>query len=837
MKEKEILIKGALLHDIGKVCYRAMKKRINHSKLGGDFLEQYLKPNEETERLLNCVRYHHKDYLQKAKLDKNDLAYIVYEADNIASGMDRRENEGEEKGFDPKLNLDSIFSVFYSDKEIQVVNKYPLIYKDINKAFNYPRKDISLATNSNYEALLNKIKSHFITKDISQISINQLLQIIEEGFSYVPSSTNRAEVCDISLYVHSKITSAVASCMKLYFDEQQIQDYKKYCFNSGSKIFRNEKIYLLISGDISGIQDFIYTIPSKGALKTLRGRSLYIDLLLEEFIDEYLEQIGLSRANVLYSGGGHFYILAPNIPNIKKKKKAIDKLQAKMNRWLMENIGINLYLAIGTAECSANNLMKSEAQGNLFAIVNKKLKDDKTIRYSKDEDFLEHIFNVEKEKDTAKKECNICHNLVDKLWKYNSDEEIACEFCLNLYKLGQDILTQDLVFVISEEKIDGGIKIFGKDKDLYMYAVNIEDIDMFKGKILRIYSKNNLLENDLAIRLYLADYSAKNENDEVMTFDDLAKSSCKTDKGIKRLGVLRLDVDDLGIAFSSGFVSDKDKIEDNLRYATLSRYADLSKDISMFFKVAINKICAGDLTGCVDFEEKAFNIFGIAKAPKRKVNIIYAGGDDLFLVGAWDEVLEVAIDINRAFKQFTNGKLTLSAGMAMFSPTYPISKMAEIAGLLVQMSKSKKDKNSIALFGMETNLKANGQLECKHIYTWTDFEMKVCKEKMNYLLARLSFDGDKFNKLSVGKSLIYRLMDLIQLADEDKLNIARFAYVLARMQPKQDKDEQKRKVYEDFVSKMYQWINNNEDKKQLATALNLLVYYLRDKRSKYLWKI
>ena len=674
---------------------------------------------------------------------------------------------------------------------------------------------------------MNKIKSHFITKDINQISINQLLQIIEEGFSYVPSSTNRAEVCDISLYVHSKITSAVASCMKLYFDEQQIQDYKKYCFNSGSKIFRNEKIYLLISGDISGIQDFIYTIPSKGALKTLRGRSLYIDLLLEEFIDEYLEQIGLSRANVLYSGGGHFYILAPNIEDTKK---AIDKLQAKMNRWLMENIGINLYLAIGMAECSANNLMKSEAQGNLFAIVNKKLKDDKTIRYSKDEDFLEYIFNVEKEEDTAKKECNICHNLVDKLWKYNSDEEIACEFCLNLYKLGQDILTQDLVFVISEEKIDGGIKIFGKDKDLYMYAVNIEDIDMFKGKILRIYSKNNLLENDLAIRLYLADYSAKNENDEVMTFDDLAKSSCKIDKGIKRLGVLRLDIDDLGIAFSSGFVSDKDKIEDNLRYATLSRYADLSKDISMFFKVAINKICAGDLTGCVDFEEKAFNIFGIAKAPKRKVNIIYAGGDDLFLVGAWDEVLEVAIDINRAFKQFTNGKLTLSAGMAMFSPTYPISKMAEIAGLLVQMSKNKKDKNSIALFGMETNLKANGQLECKHIYTWADFEMKVCKEKMNYLLARLSFDGDKFNKLSVGKSLIYRLMDLIQLADEDKLNIARFAYVLARMQPKQDKDEQKRKVYEDFVSKMYQWINNNEDKKQLATALNLLVYYLRDKK-------
>ena len=43
------------------------------------------------------------------------------------------------------------------------------------------------------------------------------------------------------------------------------------------------------------------------------------------------------------------------------------------------------------AECSANNLMKSEVQGNLFATVNKKLKDDKTIRYSKDEDFRAYI--------------------------------------------------------------------------------------------------------------------------------------------------------------------------------------------------------------------------------------------------------------------------------------------------------------------------------------------------------------------------------------------------------------------------------------------------------------
>ncbi|HIX83198.1 MAG TPA: HD domain-containing protein, partial [Candidatus Megamonas gallistercoris] len=44
MNDMEILMKGALLHDIGKICFRAGRK-VNHSQAGADFLKKYLNDN------------------------------------------------------------------------------------------------------------------------------------------------------------------------------------------------------------------------------------------------------------------------------------------------------------------------------------------------------------------------------------------------------------------------------------------------------------------------------------------------------------------------------------------------------------------------------------------------------------------------------------------------------------------------------------------------------------------------------------------------------------------------------------------------------------------------
>jgi CRISPR-associated protein Cas10/Csm1 subtype III-A len=70
----------------------------------------------------------------------------------------------------------------------------------------------------------------------------------------------------------------------------------------------NQPVALLVGGDISGIQKFIYTISSKGAARMLRGRSFYLQLLTEALLRYTLVELGLPYSNVIYSGGGHFYL-------------------------------------------------------------------------------------------------------------------------------------------------------------------------------------------------------------------------------------------------------------------------------------------------------------------------------------------------------------------------------------------------------------------------------------------------------------------------------------------------------------------------------------------------
>ncbi|MEJ7244317.1 HD domain-containing protein, partial [Staphylococcus epidermidis] len=92
MNKKNILMYGSLLHDIGKIIYRSGDhtfSRGTHSKLGHQFLSQFseFKDNE----VLDNVAYHHYKELAKANLDNDNTAYITYIADNIASGIDRRD--------------------------------------------------------------------------------------------------------------------------------------------------------------------------------------------------------------------------------------------------------------------------------------------------------------------------------------------------------------------------------------------------------------------------------------------------------------------------------------------------------------------------------------------------------------------------------------------------------------------------------------------------------------------------------------------------------------------------------------------------------------------------
>ena len=79
-------------------------------------------------------------------------------------------------------------------------------------------------------------------------------------------------------------------------------------------------------------------------------------------------------------------------------------------------------------------------------------------------------------------------------------------------------------------------------------------------------------------------------------------------------------------------------------YNTLARSAVFSQQMSLFFKFHINQF-----------------------AKDKNLTIIYAGGDDVFAIGSWQDVIDFAVDIRQKFIAFTNGKLTLSAGIGSLS--------------------------------------------------------------------------------------------------------------------------------------------------------------------------
>ncbi len=147
-----------------------------------------------------------------------------------------------------------------------------------------------------------------------------------------------------------------------------------------------------------------------------------------------------------------------------------------------------------------------------------------------------------------------------------------------------------------------------------------------------------------------------------------------------------------------------------------------------------------------------------------------------------DELLELAIDIRKKLAEVTDNKITMSAGLALFSPSYPISQMANVTGLLESVAKDNDGKDSIALFGFETNKNANGEERiCRHVYKWDALIKNVIEDKL-YTLDELfvipGINDAQSSKLKLEKGLIYKLMELLQGILNDRVRGSRWMWLV-----------------------------------------------------------
>lgn len=816
---KRKLICGSLCHDLGKVLYRDYSL-MNHSDMGCDFLIDEIGVQDKD--ILDQVKYHHSSNIKSASLPENSLAYITYIADNISSMSDRRdeilENQKDEKLYDKHLRLKSIFNKLNNNDQDYV---YEFGTLDEKEGMKIPISESDVKhtiDDSFYKNLILNIKNGLKqvldeNNNIDEDYLNSFLEVLESNLSFVPSSTDTKQISDISLYDHLKLTSAYASCIYDYLNDKGLYNYKE-CLYNGAKEFYDKKAFLILNLDLSGIQDFIYlhSNESSDMLKSLRTRSFYLEVLLENIVDELLLKLDLSRSNLIYIGGGHAYLLLANIESIKK---IINEVVLSVNNWFIESFGIKLFLAYGFSECSANDLNgdKEDSYSDIFRnsqinVSNAKMRKFSSASISK--------LNFEQSYNDGR-ECSIC-----KTTSHLTDGNI-CTVCKSIVNASNSILNKDFFVVMKNDgKTDLNSLPLPFNTKL-VFKNETETIEMLNNSeedVVRLYSKNkSFTGKKLSKKINFADYYSK----DLYTFEELAKSSFG---GYKKLAVFRADVDNLGKTFIDGFKHEKYKT----KLMTLSRNATFSRMMSLFFKNYMNNILKlPEEYFIVDKEERMNYVNNDRKFSGRDIAIIYSGGDDIFAVGAWDEIINFAIDLNDKFSSFTQKTLTFSCGIGLFDDKYPISLMARVTGELEDISKSYETKfnngnmhlkDAITLFDSPNNDRF------ANTYHFSEFVDKVLCDKYEAVKCYFKDNKDK------GRSFLYKMMELVDNMD-NKINVARFAYVLARAKPdnnENDSDEQDKshKDYKEFSDKILEWITNKNDLKQLKTALYLYGYYSRE---------
>ncbi len=568
----------------------------------------------------------------------------------------------------------------------------------------------------------------------------EAMQALLQRYTWCVPSAYFNAVPDVSLYDHSRMTAALAVCLS-DFNDAEIETLTRDWQAEGGEHWE-KPVALLVGGDISGVQNFIYTISSKGAAKALRGRSFYLQLLTEAVLRFVLRELGLPYTNVIYSGGGHFFLLAP-----LSAREKLPEIQAAISRKLLAHHGAALYLALGSAEVPLSGFQLGAFTDHWDA-MHTDLQQAKSRRYAElGAEMHERVFSVP-EDGGGDKHCAVCGADDVKLskWKEESDTEtqMICSQCRSyVEKLGADLPKAAYLHWRWSEPQDTSRSTFAAALKAFGAEVKIiktgEKVETAPGDTLWALDdpQNGWPQGSEAAARWLR-YTVNQipmDGGQPVTFDKLQE---KCQSGFERLGVVRMDVDNLGDVFKDGFKRKKpDGSEENI--ATLSRLSALSSAMSLYFEGWVKRIIAKDGRNAL-------------------VYAVYAGGDDVFLLGPWDVMPDVALDIAGEFRDYT-GKhpaLHLSGGMAFIGGKYPVYQAAEDAGEAEGIAKARKIEEDGKVIESK-----NAFAFLNTAWRWDEFEsLRAKQEKLVELVEGTEEAGGG------PKSILMRLRSLAQMESE-----------------------------------------------------------------------
>ncbi|RMH37045.1 MAG: type III-A CRISPR-associated protein Cas10/Csm1 [Nitrospirae bacterium] len=725
---------AALLHDIGKFKQRAAfpdDEGRTHIDIGYDWLV-----SEYGEGLIPAAaRNHHK---REPESHEANLALIFYEADNCSASERASYDPGKDLGqtWHRAMRLGNVFArvrdpnVAWEDHPLSASREsddqalpasptMPESYWPLRPLGGWIEPDHeagATASSEDYRRLWEAFEQEFhaVKAAGNHENVEVMLHLLEKYTAFIPSitlkitaNTNEATYRkhpDVSLFDHAKLAAAAATCLYHYhaavhrerWDRQELL-IEEITGDATWDPETDVQPFMLVGGDLSGVQRFIYTISSAGALKMLKGRSFFLELLTEHVVDRLLEELGLTRCNVIFTGGGHFYLIAANIP---ATEEALAHVEREINDELWERFQGAVALALAACPFGKPAFRDPSA---VWSAVSERLEAKKLRKWDAR---LSALLEEPQPPDPSceTENCRVCGREDLPLTRHLGEvEERCCEPCWLQFKLGEGLrraVAEGEAPVLyrwaTPPPARHGYEAVRIGSCYYQPAPALWEPSPFAENTLptAVFHLNTWdcrqLSTPHSRPLLVGTALFKERKAEPPDLDALVTGGY----GLSRLAVLRMDVDRLGAMFTQAVPKPE---------RTFSRMASLSRNLSLFFTYHLNHIlspAARDGYESIPRANAARRHGG--QIPARRVAVVYAGGDDVFLIGHWLDVTEAAFDIREAFSRFTgNPAMTISGGIALGSPHEPVSRLAEAAGRAEQAAKE-AGRNAVTLFDRHT---------------------------------------------------------------------------------------------------------------------------------------
>ncbi|NPV37753.1 CRISPR-associated protein, Csm1 family [Brevinematales bacterium NS] len=742
MTDLQRIVLASLFHDIGKFAQRTgflTHNEIDTSKEDLKYEHAYYtrlvlngvleKVGIKDDNLVSLSARHHNPSM--------NLEWLIAEADRISSGIDREGSGGYSEQGVANTPLQSVFENLYEESGNSHVYKLgPLTAENL-----FPQQ---VSPGLNYKDHWNNFLGELGKQKISESETLYLAldTLLERWWWCIPASTQQGNT-DVSLYDHSVTTAALAPVMYEYHrqkgDLEDIERIKN----------REEKKFLLVTGDVSGIQRYIFDLKTTSYnAKILRARSFEIQILSEVVVYEILRRLGLPIFCRIMNGGGQFILL---LPNTRQTRECLSEVRTELQRHCLVRYfgGLSLNVSEGV-EVSALDLMMSPEQDGLTPIqrtMQKRVQDAQKSKETKYQAVFscseDHVLGRYYESiSSAQDICGVCEIRPRR-------EGDTCEVCRKLINIGGRLPKATAVILKKEQK--EAFLPFGWDVEIETgqrgtYGPMVFSVNAYKD----------------GYPMMKMPYYLPQEGERILEFADLAEKST----GTKKLAMFKADVDNLGSLFAFGLG----------RRLSLSRYATMSRMLHAFFSLYVH-----------------YSL--VQKGDYSLIYTVFSGGDDLCVLGPWDKVINYARFIRQEFGRFvSNNRVTLSGGIVLAPSSLPVRFMASQAEEALEKAKGLKDKNGVTLFSTSVKWDDLPGLMEEADRLEKEIEQNILSSVFVYRLLRYQKmrreidEGKKLSRNLLWRSHFYyafsrnfkqtdrqqkerRLEELVKLIEEKKLTI------------------------------------------------------------------